>query len=265
VLTTLPACAYLRTFAMRSSSCSTLPVAEAARPSRAQHLFVVEDDDAMRDMLGSYLRQQGLTVTLMPRADTLLARVKDQAPDLVILDIGLPGLNGLDACSKLRRAGQQVPLILLTARADEVDRVLGLEMGADDYLVKPFSARELLARVRASLRRANGMVTGSPAPAPTEVAIGAHVLDVPARCLRQGHASRVLNAVEYALLAELVRAPGVTVTRERLLAVSHTAGTAVMPRAVDAAIMRLRKTLEPDPSNPRYIQTVRSQGYVFVP
>jgi len=119
--------------------------------------------------------------------------------------------------------------------------------------------------VRASLRRANGTVTGGPVPAPTEVPIGAHVLDVAARCLRMGHTSRVLNTVEYALLAELVRAPGTTVTRERLLAVSHTADTAVMPRAVDAAIMRLRKTLEPDPSNPRHIQTVRGQGYVFVP
>jgi len=231
---------------------------------RPYHLFVVEDDVALRDMLCNYLEKQDLVVTAMSSAEDLLQRLHRLRPDLVILDVGLPRMSGLDACLKLRSDGDRVPIILLTARSEEIDRVLGLEMGADDYLSKPFSARELLARVRAVLRRAN-ITPGSPKDSNATIVIGEFEFAVAARSLRRGTEVRVLNTVEYAMLAELVLNPGVTVSRERLMAVSHTRKDAVSLRAVDAAVVRLRRLLELDPASPRHIQTVRGHGYVFVP
>ncbi len=231
---------------------------------RPYHLFVVEDDVALRDMLCSYLEKQGLVVTAMPSAEDLLHRIHRLRPDLIILDVGLPLMSGLDACRNLRAQGDRVPIILLTARSEEIDRVFGLEMGADDYLSKPFSARELLARIRAVLRRAS-FTPGAPLDSSASVAIGDYVFMVSARSLHRGTEVRVLNTVEYAMLAELTTNPGITVSRERLMAVSHTRRDAVSLRAVDAAVVRLRKALEPDPAMPRYIQTVRGHGYVFVP
>lgn len=231
---------------------------------RPFHLFVVEDDVALRDMLCTYLEKQGLVVTAMPSAEDLLHRIHRLRPDLIVLDVGLPRMSGLVACRNLRAEGDRVPIILLTARSEEIDRVVGLEMGADDYLGKPFSARELLARIRAVLRRAT-FTPGGPVDSDLCVEIGEHVFRVSARSLQRGAEVRVLNTVEYALLAELTTNPGVTVSRERLMAVSHTRRDAVSLRAVDAAVVRLRKAVEPDPSMPRYIQTVRGHGYVFVP
>jgi two-component system, OmpR family, phosphate regulon response regulator OmpR len=234
---------------------------EAERP---YHLFVVEDDVVLRDMLCSYLEKQGLVVTAMASAEDLLHRIHRLRPDLIVLDVGLPAMSGLDACRNLRAHGDRVPIILLTARSEEIDRVVGLEMGADDYLGKPFSARELLARVRAVLRRAT-FTPGAPLDSNASIVIGEFVFMVAARRLQRGDEARVLNTVEYAMLAELTTNPGITVSRERLMAVSHTRRDAVSLRAVDAAVVRLRKALEPDPAMPRYIQTVRGHGYVFVP
>lgn len=228
------------------------------------HLFVVEDDSALREMLTRYLEKQGIAVTAMPTAEDLLLRIHRLRPDLVILDVGLPGMSGLQACRKLRADGDRIPIIMLTAQGDEIDRILGLEMGADDYLGKPFSARELLARVHAVLRR-TATVPGLPIDRGDSIRIGAFRFMPQARSLEQGGRSRVLNTVEYALLAELTTNPGVAVSRERLLAVSHTRKDAVLLRAVDAAVMRLRRIVEPDPAMPRYIQTIRGHGYMFVP
>lgn len=237
---------------------------------RPCHLVLVEDDLALSDMLVAYLRKQGFEVTAMGKAEDLLTHLAGQRPDLVLMDIGLPGLNGLDACRQLRTKGIDVPLMLLTARNDEIDRVLGLEMGADDYLGKPFSTRELLARVRALLRRAAHKAAVASAAVPrvdtaADVRIGDRLFMTASRGLQRGDDMRILSAVEYAILSELVLNPNAAITRERLLAVSHTRGDDVMPRAVDAAIVRLRKALEPEPGRPRYIQTVRGHGYVFVP
>ena len=135
--------------------------------AKPYHLFVVEDDAAMREMLASYLEKQGLAVTAMNSAEEFLRRIHRLRPDLVVLDVTLPGMTGLQACQKLRAEGDRVPIILLTARTEEVDRVLGLEMGADDYLSKPFSARELLARIRAVLRRQGGIPHGRPKATPS--------------------------------------------------------------------------------------------------
>lgn len=228
------------------------------------HLYVVEDDAAMRDMLGGYLQKQGLAVTTMAQAEEMFRGLNAQRPDLIIMDVGLPGMDGLDACRRLRAGGDDVPLILLTARGEEIDRVLGLEMGADDYLSKPFSARELLARVKAILRRAQQPQRGG-ASEDVGVQIGECIFWPAARSLQRGNETRVLNSVEFAMLAELVQQANEPVSRERLLEVSHAGKGDVMLRAVDAAIMRLRKALEPDPARHRYIQTVRGHGYVFVP
>ena len=232
--------------------------------SRPHHLFVVEDDPALRDMVAVYLEKQGLAVTTMASAEELLRRIDRLRPDLVVLDVGLPGMSGLEACARLRAAGDRVPIVLLTARSEEVDRIVGLEVGADDYLGKPFSARELLARVRAVLRRTDtppGVPRGAAAP----VRIGSHVFAPASRSLHCGSEVRMLSTVEYALLAELVGNPRVAISRERLLAATHRRDDTVLLRTVDVAVMRLRKLLEPDPTEPRYIQTVRGLGYMFVP
>jgi two-component system, OmpR family, phosphate regulon response regulator OmpR len=233
---------------------------------RPHHLYVVEDDPALRDMLASYLEKQGLAVTAMASAQDLLKRIDRLRPDLIVLDINLPGgLSGLDACQRLRAAGDRVPIILLTARTEEVDRVLGLEMGADDYLGKPFSARELLARIRAVLRRTH-QLPGVPQPGQQAVKVGSWVFEPATRLLRhEGGEQRVLSTVEYTLLAELALHPNVPISRERLLAASHERPDAVLTRTIDVAVMRLRKLVEPDPAEPRYIQTVRGHGYMFVP
>jgi len=229
------------------------------------HLFVVEDDPAMRDMLADYLEKQGMAVTAMPSAEDLMRRIHRLRPDLVVLDVTLPGISGLQACQRLRAEGDRVPIILLTARTEEIDRVLGLEMGADDYLGKPFSARELLARIRAVLRRV-ATTPGVPVAYDREVAIGAFVFQPQTRSLLGADGVlRVLSTVEYAMLTELVTNPNVPISRERLLSVSHSRAELLLTRTVDVAVMRLRKLVEPDPAMPRFIQTVRGHGYMFVP
>jgi two-component system, OmpR family, phosphate regulon response regulator OmpR len=229
------------------------------------HLYVVEDDASVRDMLADYLEKQGLVVTAMRSADEMLKRINRLRPDLIILDVGLPGMSGLDACRKLRGEGDRVPIILLTARTEEVDRVVGLEMGADDYLGKPFSARELLARIHAVLRRAS-FLPGTPVEEKANIQIGDHTFIVAARALQGSDGKqRVLNTVEYTLLCELALNPNVPISRERLLSVSHGREGDLLLRTIDTAIMRLRRIVEPDPAQPRYIQTVRGQGYMFVP
>lgn len=233
--------------------------------ARPHHLFVVEDDTAMRDMLCAYLEKQGLAVTGMATAEELMRRIHRLRPDLVVMDVSLPGESGLQACQRLRAEGDRVPIILLTARTEEIDRVLGLEMGADDYLGKPFSARELLARIRAVLRRASH-VPGLPLAQGGPVPIGQFQFEPATRSLVGPDGDiRMLSTVEYTMLVELVANPNVAISRERLLAVSHERAEHLLARTVDVAVMRLRKIVEPDPAAPRYIQTVRGHGYMFVP
>ncbi|GAP35601.1 response regulator [Piscinibacter sakaiensis] len=234
--------------------------------TKPYHLYVVEDDAALREMLCGYLEKQGMAVTAMAHAEDMLRRIHRLRPDLIVLDVTLPGMSGLQACQKLRADGDAVPVILLTARTEEVDRVLGLEIGADDYLGKPFSARELLARIHAVLRR-SALLPGAPQPHLPDVWIGEHRFSPATRSLehRDTGALRVLGGVEYALLAELVSHPGVAISRERLAAASHARGDEVLPRTVDVTVMRLRRLVEPDPAVPRFLQTIRGHGYMFVP
>jgi two-component system, OmpR family, phosphate regulon response regulator OmpR len=231
---------------------------------RPYHVFIVEDDVPVRDMLSNYLERQGIVVTPMRSADEMLKRIHRLRPDLIVLDIGLPGTSGLEACQRLRALGDKIPIILLTARSEEFDRVLGLESGADDYLGKPFSARELLARMHAVLRRSN-ITIGAPKDDRLPIGIGSSTFVVATRTLQSDGQARVLNTVEYTLLCELTLNPNIPISRERLLQVSHSRTDELLLRTVDTAIMRLRRLIEPNPGNPRYIQTVRGQGYMFVP
>lgn len=231
---------------------------------RPYRLFVVESDVAQRRMLCSYLEKQGFIVTPMATAEEMLHRVQRMRPDLVVLGVGLSSLSGLDVCRKLKAAADRVSVILMTAGREAVDRVLGLEMGADDCLSRPFLERELLARVRAVLRRAMS-TPGEACGSRAFMRVGDHVFSAETRNLRRGRDVRVLNAIEHAMLVELATNAGIAVSRERLVAVSHAGTGSVSLRAVDSAIVRLRRAVEPDPAAPRYIQTVRGHGYVFVP
>lgn len=230
----------------------------------AHHVHLVDADAAARGAIARYLEGHGIAVTAMDSAADLLRRMHRQRPDAVIMDVALPGLSGLQACRQLRGEGDRVPLILLTERNEEVDRVLALEMGADDVLGKPCPQRELLARLHALLRRAN-VPPGLPQLAQAAVDIGALRFDLASRSLIRGRRVHVLSTVEYAVLAELVANPGVAISRERLLAASHGRSDGLLPRAIDVAVMRLRKRVEPDPAQPRFLQTLRGHGYMFVP
>jgi two-component system phosphate regulon response regulator OmpR len=232
--------------------------------NRPYHVHLVDADTPSRDALRSYLEANGLTVTALASAEELLRRMHRLRPDLIVLDMLVPGMGGLRACQQLRAVGDRVPVIFVTSRGEEVDRVLGIEVGADDLLVKPVSPRELLARIHAVLRRT---VTppGQPIFALPPVALGRQVFDPASRCLREGSRLTMLSTVEFAVLAELVSNPGVALSRERLLAASHSREESLQLRAIDVVVMRLRKRIEPDPAEPRYLQTIRGHGYMFVP
>lgn len=229
-----------------------------------KHLCLVDSDGPHRQALADYLERQGLAVTTLSQAEDLLQLLPRRRPDLAVLAMRLPGLDGLQACQRLRAGGDRLPIILTGGADDEIERIVGLELGADDCLRPPFSARELLARVNAVLRRAGP----PPAPPPPEdhpVALGEWSFHAGSRCLRRGGQSRVLRTVEFALLAALTSHPGQVLARERLLAHWQTRPDAVLLRSVDAAVMRLRRLIEPDAAEPRYIRTVRGHGYLFVP
>jgi two-component system phosphate regulon response regulator OmpR len=221
-------------------------------------LLVVDDDAGLRQVLAQYLTPRGFAVRELPDARGLEDAVRELAPALVVLDRMLPGGDGVAACRRLRAGGIDVPVILLTARDDPIDRVLGLESGADDYVGKPFDPRELEARIRTVLRRPRRM-----AHVVAGARFGAFVFDRASGVLTRGGARVALSAGEVALLTALTAQPRVPLTREDLLAASGSAES--FDRAVDHAVSRLRRIVEADPARPRYIQTVRGVGYVFVP
>ena len=229
-----------------------------------RRVALVEDDGPMRDLLRTLLERQGYQVHSYGSAEALMPELQPGAHDLLVLDIGLPGLSGLQLCERLRAKGLTTPMMLLTARADEVDRVIGLELGADDYLVKPFSSRELLARVKALLRR-SAIVTGHGTAAENVAKVGEGLYNLRTRTWVHGVTARLLNTVDNAILAELVRQAGRPVPREVLFEVSHHGHEPATLRAVDSAIWRLRQMIEADPAQPQVLQTVRGYGYVFSP
>jgi two-component system phosphate regulon response regulator OmpR len=249
-------------FAPQPALAEALPFLRVGLP----HLLLVAPAEPALEPLRAYLQQQGLRITSLHSVREMERRLSRLRPDLIVLDAALPGMAAFEACRRLRAEGERRGLVLLGAGADEVDRVLALEMGADDVLGRPFSPRELLARLRAVLRRASMEPAQAAASAQGMVSIGEHQFDLGARSLRRGDELRMLAAVEYALLAELVLHPHVPLSRERLAAASHPQQPqAVSSRAIDTAIVRLRRLLEPEPARPRYIHTVRGQGYMFAP
>jgi len=234
--------------------------------SQPQHIFVVDDEAAARDMIGDYLKMQGFTVTLCDGGRALRTAVVETKPDLVVLDLNMPEEDGLSLVRFLKQSGN-VPVIMLTATASPIDRVVGLELGADDYLAKPCELRELLARVRSVLRRsAAGPAPGQPGAQNRTVRMGTKRLDLDARTLRDAEDNEhPLTASEFSLLKAFAENPKRVLTRERLLDLAQARDAEAFDRAIDVRITRIRKKIEPDPAHPRVIKTVRGAGYVFSP
>jgi DNA-binding response OmpR family regulator len=217
-------------------------------------ILIVDDEPKIVRLVADYLDAAGFRVTTARSGEEALMRARTESPDLVVLDLGLPGLDGLDVTRNLRRDGE-LPIIMLTARDDETDRIIGLELGADDYVTKPFSPRELVARVRAVLRRHAGA-------AQVEVLrAGELELDVPRMRLTRGDEPIELTATEFSLLAAMARHPGRVFTRSQLLDAIHGVAFESYERAIDAHVKNIRRKLEPDPRTPQYLLTVYGVGY----
>jgi DNA-binding response OmpR family regulator len=221
-------------------------------------VLVVDDEPGIVTVVRDYLEHGGFAVLTARDGPAALRTAHTQKPDLVVLDLGLPSLDGLDVIRELRRSSA-VPIIVLTARGDEADRVVGLELGADDYLAKPFSPRELVARVRAVLRR-----TAAAADRSDIVRVGSSVvLDVARLALTIDGHPVTLTPTEFQLLVIMARQPGRVFTRSQLLDAVHGVAFESYERAIDAHVKNIRRKIEPDPRAPRYLQTVYGVGYRF--
>jgi len=221
-------------------------------------ILVVDDETRITQLARDYLDHAGFTVITAQDGPGALAAFKAGRPDLVVLDLGLPGLDGLDVTRELRKTSN-VPVIMLTARGEESDKLVGLELGADDYMTKPFSPKELVARVRAVLRR----VESKPPAAQDVLRVLDLTLDIPRLRVTQGERRVELTPTEFELLATLVRQPGRVFTRAQLLDAVRGVAFESYERAIDAHIKNLRHKLEPNPREPRYILTVYGLGYKF--
>jgi two-component system alkaline phosphatase synthesis response regulator PhoP len=221
-------------------------------------ILVVDDEPRILELARDYLEHAGFDVLTAGDGPTALTAARDKAPDLVVLDLGLPGLDGLDVTRQLRQSQSTsaLPIVMLTARDDELDKLLGLELGADDYLTKPFSPRELVARVKAVLRRAD-----RPVGAGDVIRVGNLELDVPRMRTEVAGTSVDLTPTEFTLLATLARQPGRIFTRSQLLDALHGIAFESYERAIDSHIKNLRRKLEPDPRQPQYVLTVYGVGY----
>jgi len=220
-------------------------------------ILVVDDEPKIVELARDYLEHAGFAVVSAFDGSEALTRARTDAPDLIVLDLGLPKLDGLDVARALRR-DSNVPIVILSGRSDETDKLVGLELGADDYVTKPFSPKELVARVRAVLRRIE-----RPAPASDIIRASDVTLDVPRMRVRAGDRDVELTATEFQLLAALAREPGRVFTRSQLLDAVHGVAFESYERAIDAHVKNIRRKLESDPREPRYLQTVHGVGYRF--
>lgn len=218
-------------------------------------ILVIEDDAEIRQLVGDVLQHAGFEVLVSADGVTALRLARTRRPDLIVLDLGLPGMDGLDVARALRR-DSELPIIMLTARADESDTLVGLELGADDYITKPFSTKELVARVRAVLRRADTRT----APGGL-VRVGDLEVDEGRLAVTRAGSRVELTASEFALLATLARSPGRVFTRAQLLDAIHGDSFEAYERAIDAHVKNIRRKLEPEPQRPRYVLTVFGVGY----
>jgi DNA-binding response OmpR family regulator len=221
------------------------------------NVLLIDDDKRLHELLTEYLEQNGFAVTGARSGAEGLAKFDAASFDAVLLDVMMPGIDGLEVCRRIR-AKSRIPIIMLTAKGDETDRVVGLELGADDYIAKPFGPRELVARLRAVLRRS------SPHDAGDEIRVGDLAIDVAGRRARVAERDLDLTAVEFDILAALARRAGRVIARERLLAEAGRADVSVTDRAVDVHISHLRHKIGDDPRAPQRIRTVRGVGYVLV-
>lgn len=228
-------------------------------------ILVVDDDMRLRALLERYLIEQGFAVRAVAdskQMDRLLAR---ENFSLMVLDLMLPEEDGMSICRRLRESGSQLPIVMLTAKGDEVDRIMGLEQGADDYLAKPFNPRELLARVNAVLRRQRREVPGAPSDEETIIEFGNYWFNLATREMRKGEQSMPLTSGEYAVLKALVTHPREPLSRDKLMHLARGRDYSALERSIDVQVSRLRRMIESDATKPRYIQTVWGLGYVFVP
>ena len=232
---------------------------------RADRIVVVDDDARIRDLLRRYLSQEGFDVLLAEDAKALNRVLTRETVDLIVLDLMLPGEDGLSICRRLRAGNDATPIIMLTAKVEDVDRIVGLEVGADDYLPKPFNPRELLARIHAVLRRRGTATPGAPATEEGIVDFANIEVDLAARTLKKGDEHLPLTTGEFAVLKVLLQHPRQPLSRDRLMSLARGREQGPFDRAIDVQVSRLRKLIEPDPASPRYLQTVWGFGYVFVP
>jgi two-component system OmpR family response regulator len=234
------------------------------RTNQPTQILVVDDDPELRDLLREYLTSQGFAVSVLHDGDGLQARLERERPALIVLDLMMPKVDGLTALRNLRAKNDDIPVILLTARSDEIDRIVGLEIGADDYLGKPFNPRELLARIRAILRR-----KGSE-PQDGDGARRFHfsgwTLDVGLRQVLSPEGARIaITGAEFDLLHALCLRPGRVLSRDQLLDLTQGRAAGPFERSIDVLVSRIRQKIERDPRNPEIIRTIRSGGYLFAP
>jgi two-component system, OmpR family, phosphate regulon response regulator OmpR len=228
----------------------------ASATPRPDRIAIVDDDARIRDLLRRYLTQEGFEVLLAEDAKSLNRLLTRETVDLIVLDLMLPGEDGLSICRRLRAGNDLTPIIMLTAKVEDVDRIVGLEVGADDYLPKPFNPRELLARIHAVLRRRPHLeAPGAPAKDAMTVTFG----------LSKEGEQMALTTGEFSMLKALVRHPRQPLSRDKLAQLARGREFEPFDRSLDVQISRLRKMIEPDAAQPRYIQTVWGVGYVFVP
>ena len=228
-------------------------------------ILLVDDDLRMRELLQRYLGEQGFSVKAVSDAAEMDIALAHEPMDLLVLDLMLPGEDGLAICRRLRATNNTMPIIMVTARGDEVDRIIGLEMGADDYLPKPFNPRELLARINAVMRRHTQPHAIAAVAAGENISFGEFVFDPSTRSLSRNGTAITITSGEFALLKVFVDHPRQPLSRDRLMQLARGRELDVFDRSIDVQVSRLRRLIEPDPAHPRYLQTMWGFGYVFIP
>ena len=228
-------------------------------------LLVVDDDARLRSLLERYFTEEGFLVRGAANAEQMDRILARENVHLLVLDLMLPGEDGLSICRRLREQTNNVPIVMLTAKGDEIDRIIGLEIGADDYMPKPFNPRELLARINAVLRRQSHDAPGAPEQSEELFRFGDYELNVATREIRKGDEILSLTSGEFAVLKVMVKNPRQPLSRDKLMNLARGRDYSALERSIDVQVSRLRRMLEADPAKPRYIQTVWGLGYVFVP
>lgn len=230
-----------------------------------ERILIVDDDARLRTLLQKFLQSDGYVVRTAHDGNQMDKLLQREFFSLIVLDLMLPSEDGISICKRLRAQNSNIPIIMLTAKGAESDRIAGLEAGADDYLPKPFNPKELLARIKAVLRRQNRELPGAPSQQTEIVKFGSWTLDLSTRTLKRDDQAVILTTGEYSVLKALVQHPREPLTRDRLMALARGREWGAMERSIDVQVSRLRRLIEDSPQTPRYIQTVWGIGYCFVP